>query len=133
MIYADHAATTQLDAEAFEAMRPFLTEQYGNASQPYSFARVGKKALDIAREKIACCIGADPDEIYFTSGGTESDNLGDQVQRRKAGRDYHVLHRASRCSQCMQKRRGTREDSEISSGVGGRGCRTVRACSADIL
>lgn len=74
MIYADHAATTQLDAEAFEAMRPFLTEQYGNASQPYSFARVGKKALDIAREKIACCIGADPDEIYFTSGGTESDN-----------------------------------------------------------
>lgn len=74
MIYADHAATTQLDAEAFEAMRPFLTEQYGNASQPYSFARVGKKALDIAKEKIACCIGADPDEIYFTSGGTESDN-----------------------------------------------------------
>ena len=74
MIYADNAATTKLDADAFEAMRPFLTEEYGNASQPYSFSRPAKKAISEAREIIASCIGAEPDEIYFTSGGTESDN-----------------------------------------------------------
>lgn len=73
-IYADNAATTKMDAQAFEAMRPFLLEEYGNASQPYSLARLPKKALQEARESIAACIGADPDEIFFTSGGTESDN-----------------------------------------------------------
>lgn len=74
MIYADNAATTQIDKDAFEAMIPFLTNEYGNASQPYSFAIREKKALKDAREMIAECINADPDEIYFTSGGTESDN-----------------------------------------------------------
>jgi len=73
-IYADHAATTQLDAVAFEAMKPFFLEEYGNASQPYAFARKPKEALQAAREKIASCIGAVPEEIFFTSGGTESDN-----------------------------------------------------------
>ena len=73
-IYADNAATTKLDERAFEAMRPFLLEEYGNASQPYSLARLPKKALQEARESIAACIGADSDEIFFTSGGTESDN-----------------------------------------------------------
>ena len=74
MIYADNAATTKLDIDAFEAMKPFLLEEYGNASQPYSFATSAKRALKKARETIANCIGASPDEIYFTSGGTESDN-----------------------------------------------------------
>jgi len=74
MIYADNAATTKLDADAFEAMRPFLLEEYGNASQPYSFSRNAKKALLDARSAIASCIGALEEEIYFTSGGTESDN-----------------------------------------------------------
>lgn len=74
MVYADNAATTQLDIDAFEAMKPFLLTDYGNASQPYSFARTAKKALKESRETIAKCIGASPDEIYFTSGGTESDN-----------------------------------------------------------
>lgn len=73
-IYADHAATTQLDPEALAAMMPFLTEDYGNASQLYSLARGPRKALQEARKSIADCIGADPEEIYFTSGGTESDN-----------------------------------------------------------
>ena len=73
-IYADHAATTKLDPLAFEAMLPFLLEEYGNSSQLYSFARGPKKALKEAREIIADCIGALPEEIYFTSGGTESDN-----------------------------------------------------------
>lgn len=73
-IYADNAATTKLDKAAFEAMIPWLLEEYGNASQPYAFARKPKKALLEARETIASCIGASPEEIFFTSGGTESDN-----------------------------------------------------------
>ena len=73
-IYADNAATTQLDIDAFEAMKPYLLDEYGNASQPYSFARKPKKALREARTIIAECINASPEEIYFTSGGTESDN-----------------------------------------------------------
>lgn len=73
-IYADNAATTQLDPEAFEAMIPWLRDEYGNASQPYSFSRKPKKAIADARTAIAECINADPEEIYFTSGGTESDN-----------------------------------------------------------
>jgi len=74
VIYADNAATTALDIDAFEAMKPYLLKEYGNASQPYSFARSAKKALAAARKTIADCIGAQPEEIFFTSGGTESDN-----------------------------------------------------------
>lgn len=73
-IYADHAATTKLDPQALEAMLPYLTEAYGNPSQRYAFARPARRALREARETVARCIGASPEEIYFTSGGTESDN-----------------------------------------------------------
>lgn len=74
LIYADNAATTQLSQDALEAMLPFFKAEYGNASEPYSFARSAKKALLSARKMIAHCINALPEEIYFTSGGTESDN-----------------------------------------------------------
>lgn len=74
IIYADNAATTKLDKAAFDAMTPWLLEEYGNASQPYTFARKPKRALADAKATIAECIGAAPEEIYFTSGGTESDN-----------------------------------------------------------
>ena len=73
-IYADNAATTKLDSDALNEMLPWLQDEYGNASQPYAFARKPKKALLEARATIASCIGAQPEEIYFTSGGTESDN-----------------------------------------------------------
>ena len=73
-VYADNAATTKMDKVAYEAMTPYFLEEYGNASQPYAFSRTPKKALQEAREIMASCIGASPDEIYFTSGGTESDN-----------------------------------------------------------
>ena len=73
-IYADNAATTRLDKTALEAMLPWYEEEYGNVSQPYSFSRKPKKALQEARETIASCINALPEEIFFTSGGTESDN-----------------------------------------------------------
>lgn len=73
-IYADNAATTKLDIDAFEAMKPYMLEEFGNASQPYFLAKRPKMALKQARKDIAACIGAEPDEIFFTSGGTESDN-----------------------------------------------------------
>lgn len=74
MIYADNAATTQLDMDAFEAMKPFLLQSYANASQPYFFSRDARNALKDARQQIAEIIGADEEEIIFTSCGTESDN-----------------------------------------------------------
>lgn len=73
-IYADNAATTKLDEDAFEVMKPFLLDYYGNASQPYSFSMRAKRALKEARIAIASCIGALPEEIFFTSGGSESNN-----------------------------------------------------------
>ncbi len=74
MIYADNAATTQLDTNVLVAMMPYLQTEYGNASEPYSFSRSAKEALKEARATIAACINAEPEEIFFTSGGTESDN-----------------------------------------------------------
>ena len=73
-IYADHAATSALEPEAFEAMKEFLVDNFANPSQPYSFARNAKKAIQNARKTIAECINADEDEIFFTSCGTESNN-----------------------------------------------------------
>lgn len=73
-VYADNAATTRLSEKAYESMLPYLLNEYGNASQLYSFARSPKKALRQARETVAECIGALPEEIFFTSCGTESDN-----------------------------------------------------------
>lgn len=74
MIYADHAATTALCPGAYEAMKPWLQDQYGNPSTLYRLAREPRKAIDHAREVIAAAIGALPEEIFLTSGGTESNN-----------------------------------------------------------
>ena len=74
LIYADHAATTPLSRSAFEAMLPFMREEFGNPSSLHSFAKKPRDAVSAARATIARCIGAEPEEIYFTSGGTESDN-----------------------------------------------------------
>ena len=74
MIYLDNAATTKIDHEVYEAMKPYFEEQYGNPSSIYSFAGKSKKALDEARETVASFLGAKPAEIYFTGGGSESDN-----------------------------------------------------------
>lgn len=74
MIYLDHAATTPLSRHALEAMMPYLTNEFGNPSSVYRPGRKARAALDEARESIAAVFHAHPDEIYFTSGGTESDN-----------------------------------------------------------
>ena len=75
-IYLDHAATTPLRAEVLEAMLPFLTEAYGNASSSHAFGRRARAALDDSHERIATGIGAEAREIVLTSGGTEALNLG---------------------------------------------------------
>ncbi|MFA5338309.1 MAG: aminotransferase class V-fold PLP-dependent enzyme, partial [Candidatus Omnitrophota bacterium] len=74
-IYLDNNATTSVAAEVFEAMKPFLTEEYGNPSSMHTFGGKVKKNIDSARENVASLIGAnDVNEIIFTSCGTESDN-----------------------------------------------------------
>ena len=73
-IYADHAGTTALSQTALAAMTPYFTEQYGNPSSLYRFGQEAKADLERARADIAACIGAKPEEIFFTSGGTEADN-----------------------------------------------------------
>jgi cysteine desulfurase len=73
-IYFDHAATTPLCQEALDAMLPYFTEVFGNPNSQHYFGRESVKAVDNARDKIAKIINAKPNEVYFTSGGTESDN-----------------------------------------------------------
>ena len=74
MIYADNAATTKLSTHALKEMMPFLTDIYGNPSSLYSFGQEAKEHLEDARARIAKILNAEPNEIYFTSGGSESDN-----------------------------------------------------------
>lgn len=73
-IYLDNAATTPVRAEVFEAMRPFFTTKFGNPSSVHRFGREARAALDEARERLATCLGAHPDEVSFNSCGTEGDN-----------------------------------------------------------
>ncbi|AZT90032.1 cysteine desulfurase NifS [Caldicellulosiruptor changbaiensis] len=74
IIYFDHAATTPLKKEVLDEMMPYLTEQYGNPSTIYKLGREAKKAIELARERVAKALNAEVQEIFFTSGGTESDN-----------------------------------------------------------
>ena len=73
-VYADNAATTQMSDSVLKAMMPLLTDIYGNPSSLHSVGQIAKEHLEAARETVAECIGADPKEIYFTSGGSEADN-----------------------------------------------------------
>jgi cysteine desulfurase len=73
-IYFDHAATTPLDKRALEKMLPYFTDIFGNPNSQHAYGREAVKAVDQARDTIASIIGAKPSELYFTSGGTESDN-----------------------------------------------------------
>jgi cysteine desulfurase len=73
--YLDHAATTPLRPEALAAMLPYLTEHFGNPSGSHAVARRARRAIDEARDDVARCLGCEPGEVVFTSGGTEADNL----------------------------------------------------------
>jgi len=91
-IYMDHSATTPVAAEVLEAMLPFFSDKFGNASSLHAFGREAKEALEESRQKVARLLNADPEEIVFTSGGTESDNLalrGIAYKNRNFGR--HII------------------------------------------
>jgi cysteine desulfurase len=91
-VYFDHAATTPVDPVVFAAMEPFFTGEFGNPSSGHSFGRTVKKALEEAREKAAAAIGAQPDEIVFTSGGTEAINMAIRgVARANRDRGNHII------------------------------------------
>lgn len=92
-IYVDHTATTPLDERVLEAMRPYFVEAFGNASSVHSFGREARVALERAREVIAASIGAQAGEVFFTSGGTESDNFairGVALAGRKKGKNHLI-------------------------------------------
>jgi cysteine desulfurase len=74
-VYLDHAATTPVREEVFDAMKPFYGPRFGNPSSTHRWGREARAALDEARERVGRCLGARPDEICFTSGGTEADNF----------------------------------------------------------
>lgn len=90
--YFDHSATTAIDPKVLDEMMPYLTQNFGNASSVYSIGKINKEAVNNSRSRIAKCLKCKPNEIYFTSGGTESDNLiikGIAIANRKYGN--HII------------------------------------------
>ncbi|MGN6711843.1 aminotransferase class V-fold PLP-dependent enzyme [Anaerocolumna jejuensis] len=79
-VYLDHAVTTAMRPEVYEAMQPYFIERYGNPSSIYSFARDGKKATEGARDKAAGALGARAEEIFFTGSGNVSINVAEWTQ-----------------------------------------------------
>ena len=92
-VYADNAATTQVDPRVIDKMLPHFSEGYGNASSLYGLGQRAHEAVEEARKKVAAVINAEPKEIFFTSGGTESDNyaLRGMMHSRRAGGRKHLI------------------------------------------
>lgn len=92
LVYLDHAATTPVKEEVLKEMLPYFSTNYGNASSIYSIGRRSKKAIEVARGKVAKAIGCDEKEIYFTSCGSESDNLAIKgVARANIKKGKHII------------------------------------------
>jgi cysteine desulfurase len=91
IIYLDNNATTQLDPAVIEEMLPFLTKYYGNPSSGYGFAAIVRKAINLARERLAELLGCEPTEIVFTSGGTESNNAVINSALQFEARGKHLI------------------------------------------
>lgn len=93
-VYLDHAATTRLQPEIFAAMKPYFCEDFGNAASPHLFGEPAARAVVEARRRVAGLLHVTPEEVYFTSGGTESDNLailGVTRAQKAAGRGHHLI------------------------------------------
>ncbi len=91
-IYMDHSATTPVSERALQAMLPYFREEFGNPSAIYSYGQTGKNILEKCRNRAAKCLGALPTEIYFTSGGTESDNWAIRsVAEMKKDKGHHII------------------------------------------
>ena len=93
MIYLDNAATTPLDPRVLEAMLPYLRDHFGNANSIHAMGRQATVAVEEAREKIAAILNAEPAEIIFTSGGTESDNSVIKGVLKATGKKHVVTSR----------------------------------------
>jgi cysteine desulfurase len=96
-VYLDHSATTPVDARVLEAMQRFFSEAFGNASSIHAFGREARVALEEAREVVAKSLNAEPGEVFFTSGGTESDNhaiKGVALASKAKGKDHLITSRA---------------------------------------
>ena len=91
LVYMDHAATSPLREEALEAMLPYLKEHFGNPSSLHTPGREARKAVNEAREKVARALNAEPEEIYFTSGGTESNNIALWGTVKKSPGRGHII------------------------------------------
>ena len=96
--YFDHNATTPVSPEVLEAMLPVMTEVYGNASSIHHFGQTARQKLEAARRQVAAMLGADPQEIVFTSGGTEADNLAifGTMHVRACDHDHYRASRRAR-------------------------------------
>lgn len=91
-VYADNAGTTEMSKTALKAMMPFLEENFGNPSGAYSIGRTARRALEEARATVALAIGAEPNEIFFTGGGTEADNWAIRgIAEARASRGKHII------------------------------------------
>ena len=91
-MYLDNSATTQVSEEVFEEMKPYFTQEFGNPSTLYGIGRESKKALNLARQRVADAINAKPEEIIFTSGGSESDNLAIKgIAFKLADKGKHII------------------------------------------
>ena len=90
--YFDHSATTAVDKEVFEAMKPYFVEKFGNASSVYRLGKENKEAINIARMKVAEAINCKVNEVYFTSCGSESDNLAIKgIALANSKRGNHII------------------------------------------
>lgn len=125
MIYLDNNATTRVDPMAVEAMLPFLHESFGNPSSGYAIGREARKAVKTAREQVAALLGAEPDEIVFTSCGTEADNTAIESAIRAYPERKHLVIAATEhdavinyCSE-LEKSRGY-EVTKLGVDTGGR-------------
>jgi cysteine desulfurase len=91
IIYLDNNATTQVDPAVVEEMVPYLTKFWGNPSSGYSFGAQVRKAIDLARERVAALLGCEASEIVFTSGGTESNNTAVNAALRVDPKRQHIV------------------------------------------
>ena len=92
MVYLDHSATTPLDPEVLQAMMPYLTDEFGNASSVYGLGQRARQAIDQARDEVAAYYGVAAKEVIFTSGGTEGDNFALQgIAQRNANQGRHMI------------------------------------------
>ena len=118
-IYADNAATTKMSRTAIDAMIPFMEEHFGNPSSLYSIGQKAREALEQCRNEVAEVIGANPREIYFTSGGSEADNqallTAAEIGKKQGKR--HIISTACRCRSSARPKRSSCSGASARSSV----------------